>query len=128
MRKAVILVCVLSLLVSAVTLLGCGSSEEATTQGTPEEAAETFWNAALKGDAETSWELLSEGVKEGLGDITKWEAAVQNNPTASVEVGKATIDGDSATVEVSIKSNGAEAMTSEVSLVKEDGAWKVALQ
>jgi len=127
MRKAVVLVCVLSLLASAAMLLGCGSSENTSTAATPEEVAETFWNASLKGDADASWALLSKSIKEGLGDKSKWEASVRNDPNASVVAGKATIDGDSATVKVSIKSSGKEVMTSDVSLVKEDGAWKVEL-
>lgn len=66
MRKAVVFACILSPLAVAVMMLGCGSSEKTSTRGTPEEVAEAFWNAALKGEADTSRDLFSKSMKAGL--------------------------------------------------------------
>jgi uncharacterized protein YceK len=124
MRKIIVLACILSLLVSAVVLVGCGSG--GSSSGTPESVAKAFWAAALKGDSNTSWAMLSKSIQTGLKNKAAWaKSGVTNNPTATVEAGKATITGDTATVSVKIKSGGTEVTTQEVSLVKEGGVWKV---
>ena len=125
MRKVVVLACILSLLVPAAVLVGCGSG--GSSSETPASVAKAFWTAALKGDANASWAMLSKTVKAGLKNESAWaKSGVRNNPTATVEVvGKPTITGDQAKVSVKIKSGGTEIMTEEVVLVKEGGVWKV---
>jgi len=44
MKKIMVLACILSLLVSAVALVGCGSG--GSSSGTPEGVAKAFWTTA----------------------------------------------------------------------------------
>lgn len=126
MRKVMVLTCILSLLVPAVVLVGCGSG--GSSSGTPAGVAKAFWSAALKGDSDTTWAMLSKSLQARLKNKAAWaKTQTTINATATVEAGKATITGDTATVSVKIKSGGTEITTSEVSLVKEDGVWKVEL-
>jgi hypothetical protein len=126
LKKIIVLACVLALFAGAVALAGCGNGGGGDSES-PEEVAQAFWTAALTGDADTSWELLSETMQSGLKDKATWAESVQNDPNASIEAGKATIEGDTAKVNIKILSSGKEVMDSDVSLVKEDGAWKVAM-
>jgi hypothetical protein len=125
MKKATVFTCVLLVLGLFVLTAGCGDGGETSTPGAPDEVAEAFWAAALKGDADASWEMLSKNVQAGLEDKAKWSESVRNDPNASVQAGKATVTGDTSTVPVKILSSGEEVYTSDVSLVKEDGEWKV---
>ena len=125
MRKIIVLACILSLLVLAVLLVGCGSGGSGS--GTPEGVAKAFWEAALKGDSDTTWAMLSKSFQANLKNKAEWaKTQMTNNPTATVEAGKTTVTGNTATVSVKIKSGGTEITTQEVSLVKEGGVWKVA--
>jgi uncharacterized protein YceK len=124
MRKIIVLACILSLLVPAVLLVGCGSG--GSSSETPAGVAKAFWAAALKGDSDTTWAMLSKNFRANLKSKAEWaKTQTTNSPTATVEAGKATITGNTATVSVKIKSGGTEITTQEVSLVKEDGVWKV---
>ena len=124
MRKIIVLACILSLLVLAVLLVGCGSGGSGS--GTPEGVAKAFWAAALKGDSDTTWAMLSKGFQANQKSKADWaKTQMTNSPTATVEAGKATVTGDTAKVSVKIKSGGTEIMTEEVVLVKEGGVWKV---
>ncbi len=125
MRKIMVLACILSLLVPAAVLVGCGSG--GSSSGTPESVAQAFWAAALKGDSNTTWAMLSKSFQANIKNKADWaKTQMTNNPTATVEAGKATITGNMATVSVKIKSRGTEITSQTVSLVKEDGVWKVA--
>jgi predicted lipid-binding transport protein (Tim44 family) len=125
MRKIIVVVCLLSLIVPAVVLIGCGSG--GSTSETPQQVVQAFWTAALKGDADTSWNLFSKQMQTGLKNKAAWAQSVTKDPNASIKIGKVSIKGDSATVTVKILSSGKEVMSTDVSLVKENGAWKVYL-
>jgi len=130
MRKILVLICILSLLVPAVVLAGCGSGgdSQGSDSESPESVAEAFWTAAMTGDAATSWSLLSEELQTGLKNKEAWanSGGVTNSlGSNSIEADKATITGDTAEVTVRIMNGDTEITTSDVSLVKEDGVWKV---
>lgn len=129
MRKIMVLACILSLLVPAVVLVGCGGGGGNSGSGTPEGVAQAFWKAALTGDADASWALLSKSVQTSLKNKEAWAKSGVSNTlgSGSIEAGKATINGDTATVKIKVMNGGTEVTTSEVSLVKESGAWKVAM-
>jgi hypothetical protein len=131
MRKIIVSACVLSILVATVALAGCGGSGGNSTgnnSATPQGVAKAFWAAALKGDTATTWGMLSSELKANLKSAADWaKTQTSSSPGAMVEAGKATVKGNTATVEVKIKSGGTEITSSTVSLVKENGAWKVAL-
>jgi hypothetical protein len=127
MRKVALFACLFSLLITAVLLAGCGSGGDKSTTQTPQEVAKAFWTAALTGDADTSWEMLSKNMQNTLKDKAKWAKSVSNVPNVSIEVGKATVTGNTAKVTIKILSGGKEATTTDVSLVKENGVWKVKL-
>jgi hypothetical protein len=92
----------------------------------PEGVAQAFWLATLKGDAAASWAMLSKVVQGNLKDESTWaKSVVSSNPTATVEVGKATVTGDRAKVSLKIIAGGTTITTQTVSLVKENGVWKV---
>ena len=148
MKKPALLMCFL-LAFSLVVLAGCGrgdetretgktatDSAESTDQdqstaresagsGSPEQVAQAFWTAAMTGDIDGSWELLSGSRKASLKSKETWANGVSNIPGVSVKAEPATIKGDTATVTVRVFNQGVEATSSEVSLVKENGAWKV---
>jgi hypothetical protein len=129
MKKHVVMMVVLSLLASGLFLAGCGSGSSSTSSSeTPEGVAKAFWKASLTGDAATSWDLLSQQLKTSLKNEEAWAKAggVSNTlGSSTIEAGKATVKGDEATVEIKIMNDGKEVTTQEVTLVKEDGAWKV---
>ena len=131
MRKFMVLTCILSLLVSAAVLAGCGSGSTGSTSssGTHESVAKAFWTASLTGDAATSWGMLSKKLQTNLKNEAAWASSGVTNTLGkgSIVAGKATITGDTATVTIKIMSGGTEVTSSEVSLVKEDGAWKIAI-
>ena len=123
MRKALVLLCVLALLAGTALLVGCGSGSSSQT---PEQAMQAFWDASPKQDINGSWNMLSADSQKGLKDKTAWAAAIK--PAASggekITVGKATVNGNSATVKVTISASG-QSQTTSIPLVKENGVWKV---
>jgi len=129
MRKVAVLACVLALLVPAVLLVGCGSGGGGSSAGTPESVAQAFWKAAMTGNAAASWGLLSKEIQARLKDEATWAktGVTKTLGDGSIEVGKATINGDTATVTIKVMKGGTEITTSEVTLVKEGGAWKIAI-
>jgi len=123
-RKFAILACILSILASAIALVGCGGG--GSSSQTPEKAAKTFWEAVAKQDADTSWALMAKNVQSYFKNTAGWARTLPApDPKASVEVGKATITGDTAKVSVNMLSGGNVIYKTNVSLVKEDGIWKV---
>jgi Domain of unknown function (DUF4878) len=117
----VVLVCLLALLTSAAALAGCGSGSSAQT---PEQVMKAFWAAAMKSDASSSWNLLSADSQKLLKSKSALEAALKQTTPSSYKVGKATINGNNATVKVTYTVGG-ETTTESMSLIKENGVWKV---
>jgi hypothetical protein len=127
MRKVLVLACILALLASAAALVGCGSGSSGSSSQTPEQVMQAFWAAAKKGDANGSWNMLSAGSQKALKDKSAWEAAIKPAASSGTKftVGKTTINGNKATVDVTVTPSGGKGQTTNFPLVKENGVWKV---
>ncbi len=127
MRKTVVLACILSLLVPAAVLAGCGSGGGSSTS--PEGVTKAFLAAAIKNDVDTTWDMLSQNTQESMKDkATLAETLKTFEPNDKVVVGKATVTGDEAEVPVDYRHGGGETTDNvTIVLVKESGAWKVDL-
>jgi len=127
MRKTVVLACILSLLVAAAVLAGCGSGTGSSTS--PEGVTKAFLAAAIKNDVDTTWDMLSGNTRESMKDkATLAETLKTFEPNDKVVVGKATVTGDEAEVPVDYRHGGGETTDNvTIVLVKEGGAWKVDL-
>jgi hypothetical protein len=124
-RKRII-VGALALVVGLV--VGCGGSSDDTTDsgGTPEDAVQAFYDASKAEDAAGVCAALSTESQDiaaaGESCEAAFSAAVKSGQTGvpdNLVVGDATIDGDSATVDVT-----ADGKSSSFTLVNEDG-WKL---
>jgi len=109
--------------IAAMFAVGCGGDGG----GNPEEAVDALYSAAADGDAGTVCENLSAAAEEAAaGDADSCEEGLEPLlATAGAflgefEVGEASVDGDTGTVEVSFAGE-----TSDVPVVQEDGEWKV---
>ncbi|MHB8894529.1 MAG: DUF4878 domain-containing protein [Candidatus Geothermincolia bacterium] len=133
MRKYMVLACLVFLLVPAVVLAGCSSggtsSNKGNTSESPESVAKAFFEATMTGNATASWNLLSKKLQEAIKTKEAWANSGVTNTlgTSTVEAGKATITGDTASVTIKIMKDGTEITDSDVSLVKENGTWKIAI-
>jgi len=128
MKKFAVLACILSLLIPAVVLAGCGGTSTPSSSETPGSVAKAFWSASLQGDAATSWSLLAQSIRSRVKDQAAWASSGVTNTLngGSIQVGKTIVKGNSATVTIKImSSSGKEIMSEDVSLVKENGAWKI---
>ena len=115
---------------------GCGGDDAPDEDAPPEEVASAFLTAVQDQDAEAMCATLSEAsatqaaeeedagsCEEGVDKaFASEDAAASLEALDGAEVGEATIDGDTATVEAT----SAEGQEGEFSLVNEDG-WKVDL-
>jgi hypothetical protein len=122
MRKYSVLACILLILMPVVLLVGCGGGSSAQT---PAQVAQAFWDAAIKKDASTTWDMMSAQSQKLLKTKSAWEAALKTAtmPT-KITAGKATINGDKATVKLTGTLDG-KTQTTSVPLVKENGVWKM---
>ena len=121
-RKVLVLVCVLALLASAAVLVGCGSGSSAQT---PEQVMQAFWAAAKTQDTNGSWNMLSTDSQNKLKDKTAWAAAIKSSASSTAKIGKVTINGNTATVEVTVSGTSGQGQTTIMPLIKENGVWKV---
>ncbi len=133
LRIGALLVAVLALGLFA----GCGD-DEADGDATPEEVVAAFYAATGDADAEAMCALITEEAAQAAADdenADSCEEGVQasidagDNTAVSdladeIEVGEATIEGETATVPISVASLEQE---DEVTLVQEDGEWKLDL-
>lgn len=130
-----------------LALAACGGGND-TPDGAVENfldnGAEDLVNAVLDGDADKAGDIAGDhlcaadvdGVKEGasmMADMSEEERESAMEMAGdeftmfddlSYEIGEATEDGDTATVEASITANG-ETTDETFELVKEDDAWKI---
>lgn len=126
MRKVAVLACILSLLVPAVLLVGCGSGSSSQT---PEGMAQTFWTAMVKQDFNTSWSLMSAEYQK-MATESQFAAAFKNFMTTNVPsgtkvtYGKATINGNKGTITVTFNVGGITHPL-HMPVIKENGVWKV---
>ena len=126
MRKVVGLACIFSLFAAAVLLVGCGNGSSGNSSATPESVAQAFVKAGTTGDAATAWSLLSKRVQSGQSMSAWAKSAVTNTlGDSTIEVGKATVTGNTATVSVKLMNGGKEITSVDLGLVKEGGVWKV---
>ncbi|SDE29275.1 DUF4878 domain-containing protein [Glycomyces harbinensis] len=131
----------------ALTLAACGAGND-TPDGAVENfldnGAEDMVNAVLEGDSAAAKEAAEEhlcaddvsGVEEaatmfeGMSEEERQEAMDMGGDSLSMfedmsyEIGEATEDGDTASVDVSITADG-ETTDETFDLVKEDDAWKI---
>ena len=121
-RKVLVLVCVFALLASAAVLVGCGSGSSAQT---PEQVMQAFWAAAKTQDTNGSWNMLSTDSQKKLKDKTAWAAAIKSSASSTAKIGKVTINGNTATVEVTVSGTSGQGQTTIMPLIKENGVWKV---
>ena len=126
MKKALLLMCVLALLAPAAVLLGCGSGGNGSGSKTPQQVMQAFWDAGQKQDATTSWNLLSAETQKVLKSKSVWDEAIKatKDTSGKLTIGKATINGDKATLKVTVTSGG-KSTPSDMPFVKENGEWKI---
>jgi len=124
MKKVLVLACILALIASVAVLVGCGSGSGSSSQ-TPQQVMAAFWAAAKSQDTNASWNMLSADSQKALADKTAWAAAIKSAAGSTAKVGKATINGDTATVEVTVSGTSGQDQTTSMRLVKENGVWKV---
>jgi len=124
MKKAVIILLVLALAAAMLAFAGCGGGGSSDT---PEQVVEQFLSASMEENADAAYELISEDSKSELEDKESLVAGFSEG-VDGYEVGTATISGDEARVPVSFNLAGLEAAVEfDMVLVKEDGAWKIAV-
>jgi hypothetical protein len=133
MRRAAAIVCIALLVMTVGASLGCGNGGGGSSGMTPTEVADAYMQASLNGDVDAIWELMSE---EDLAGITKEEVEAQLSTLGGMqfdyELGEEVIDGDTATVSITLRvtdeaSGQSEEFTDKMDLVKEDGEWKVSI-
>ena len=130
MKKAGVLVCIAVLVITAGVSLGCGGGGGSSKS--PKEVADEYMQATINLDVDAAWELMSEAdqqsiTKEQMAEMAGTEL---ENLEMSYVLGEETINGDDATVEVTLtvkeKTSGqSQEMTDVLNLVKENGEWKV---
>ena len=129
MKKRLIMVCALAILAAVVAMAGCGGGS--SSSGTPEQAAKAFWAAALRKDTDATWKMLSGDSQGVVKDKTAWSEYLKEldieGKTVTYEVDKSVVDGDQATVTLKFKANGKDEGSTEMTMVREGGAWKYSL-
>ena len=124
MKKAVIMLLVMALAAATLAFAGCGGSGSSDT---PEQVVEQFLSASMEENADAAYELISEDSKSELDDKESLVAGFSDGIDA-YEVGAATISGDEARVAIVFQLSGLEGdLEFDIVLVKENGAWKIAL-
>ncbi len=124
MRRSLVLLLALCLCAAVLVAAGCGGGDKSAT---PEQVVEKFVKAAMAGDADTAYSLISESSK---GEIESKEELVEGvgEGVSEYSVGGASISGDTAKVATSLTLKDLEfEMEFDMILVKEGGAWKVDL-
>lgn len=118
-----------AVLAAGLLTLGCGGSDS------PEDVATDFYAALSDQDASAFCETLSESAAQAAADDEDAESCEEGveasfssgdaeeaiAQTEDIELGEASIDGDTATVPTS----SGEGQEGETPLIKEDDEWKV---
>jgi hypothetical protein len=123
-------------IVGFIVMVGCGcggSNSGATSTKTPEQVTKAFWIGMKNANAETTWSLMSKKMQSALtkGDKAAWVKYLKQFDIKAVEVGKATISDDTATIPVKLTVYTGESAPVEapldvqVSLIKEGSIWKM---
>ena len=123
MRKLVVSLCILSIFISAVVLVGCGSGDKSSQ--TPEQVAKAFFEAYENLNADTMWDMMSANTQKTTGSkATLEEDLKESSGQMEFTVGEVTVNGSRATAELTVTASG-EKITATVPLEKENGVWKV---
>jgi hypothetical protein len=123
MKKAVIILFVMSLAATAFAFVGCGGGDG----GSPEQVVETFLKASTDGDADAAYEQIT---KADQAEIANKEELVEGfaEGVESYDVGEATISGDTARVALNLRLAGSGIdLEFDMVLTQENGSWKVSL-
>ena len=124
MKKAVIFAFVLALAAATLAFAGCGNGESSFT---PEQVVGEFLSAAMEGDADAAYDLITEESKSEVGDKESLVAGFSESVN-SYEIGKGTVSGDRASVPVSYELEGLDGgIEFDTILNKENGSWKISL-
>ena len=116
---------VLLILLLTGLFMGCFSD----TSASPEEVVETYFNAVEEGDYEKAISLFSEDlrndeeIQEELKEVVEYAQESEENFDSEI-LGYEKIDEENAVVEVQESINGHD-VTHDISLIKEDGEWKL---
>jgi len=93
--------------------------------GSPSQVADKFLNALQDGDFETAKKYSTEKSQDFLGDLAEMYKSMEvmdlDHETKDITVTNESIDGDK-----SIVSYTEDGDSMEITLVKENGSWKVA--
>jgi Domain of unknown function (DUF4878) len=130
MRSRVACLALGAVALTAGVVTGCGGDDSSSdSSAAPEDVVQQFIDSSKDGDGAAVCDLLSSEsqtqVVEDAKDADDCEGAFDEDPTASdvpddLEVGDATIDGDTGTVAITV--SGQE---STIPVVQEDGEWKI---
>jgi len=121
----------------ALFFIGCGGAANAPPTASPTDVLKTYIDASDRKDLAALKQTFSKGTMKmyedaaqkkqiSLDEVIKdqFELASSAELKSKLELGKETIEGDTATVEVKDNSTG---NLERIPFVKEDGVWKVAL-
>ena len=129
MRKVGVIMSMVVLVMTIGTVLGCGGGEPSQS---PTEVADEYMQATVDLDVDTVYDLLSKADQQSITKEQMKELAGAQFEAVEMSyvIGQETINGDKATVEVTVtvtdKASGeSQEVTDQLTLVKEDGAWKV---
>lgn len=131
MKKASILLCAAVLVVTVGAALGCGGGDGSGK--TPSQVADAYMRASLDMDVDAAYALLSTTDQNNITKEQMAEMAGESTMEAydmSYVIGEETIDGDTATVEITLtvtdKASGeSEEITDTLDLIKEDVGWRI---
>jgi len=125
MKRAVILLFIVSLAALILAFAGCGG--DGGSSDSPDQVVEKFMAAAMEENSDAAYDLISEDSKAEVGDEENLVAGFSAS-VAGYEVGAAAISGDRASVPVTYQLQGFEGgIEFNMILVKESGGWKISL-
>jgi len=130
MGKTAMVVCAALLLVTVGAALGCGGGGDSGM--TPAEVADKYMRASIDLDVDTLYDLMSEADRKNITKEQMQEMAGAEVMTEGLtyEIGEETIEGDRASVAVTIfftdeDTGETQEFTDKLDLIKESGGWKI---
>ena len=124
MKRAVIFTFVLALAAATLAFAGCGDGGSSLT---PEQVVGEFLSAAMEGNADVAYDLITEDSKSEVGDKENLVAGFSDS-VSKYEVGKGTVSGERASVPVSYELQGFDGgIEFDTILKQENGSWKISL-
>lgn len=118
------------LVIVLVLALGGGNGPSSDD---PAETVSSFFDAARDGDCDAAFDLLTDNAKATMGadpdDCDSVDPADGLGEDVAIDVGEARIDGDDATVPVTLKDDSGDLgpgdFTLDLEMKKVDGAWLI---